>query len=592
MLTRRTHVALAIAASAHCALLFGLALSRFEQVHQRTFDLALYARAAWGLARGDFWAPLLDCHVFGTHLSPVLLPLGLLGMALGTVPTLLFAQALCVSLCVWPMARIGARRMGQRGVWLGALAWLLYPNLGHVATYEFHPGSLALLPMCWAFDALDRANLKDLAWCVVGMLACREDMALYGFMLGLALYGLHRDRRAFPLMAACAAYLGITAWLVTSYGPQSNGSLAQHYGVWGGSPLGVVPALFQEPERVWAHFREPKRLVYLVRVLAPLSFFSLRTPWFLLVALPCLGLNLLSAFGTAQAQYSHYLSAAVPAIVASGVAGLSATRARFVHVMAALALVISQVALGGLPLSRDFERAALVADAQTQAGKQVLAQIPTGASVQAPDALLPHLAERKVLQRAVSPDARADYVVLDLTHRQRFAQREDLLRTQEEPRVRSMLASDDHALLVYAPPYALLSRGRAARESPVYARYRLPALAGVGEATRLSACLSLQAARLDDAQLTLDFEVHGECPPDLALRLGLSPRPTRVDLLFDGALSPSQLRQGDVVRSRHALSSSELAGIRAQGLCVGLLRSSGAPPEPRDPICAPVSLLN
>jgi len=584
-------MALSIVAFGHCALLFGLAMLRFTNVHQRTFDLALYARAAWGLAHGDFWAPIVDCHVVGTHLSPVLLPLGLLGTVFGTVPTLLFAQALCVSLCVWPMARIGARRMGEAGLWLGALAWILYPNLGHVAAYEFHPGSLGLLPMCWAFDALDRKSLKHLWWCLVAMLLCREDLALHGLMLGAALAGMHGDRRALTMIAACVAYLGFSGWLVTSLGPQQNGSLAQHYGVWGGSPLGVVGTLFTDPERVWAHFREPKRLIYLVRVLAPLSFFSLRTPWFLLVALPTLSLNLLSAFGTAQAQYSHYLSAAVPAIVASGVAGLSAARARFVHIMAALALVVSHVALAGLPLSLDFDRSAFTADAQTAAARDVLSLIPPDASVQAPDALLPHLAERKILRRAASPDAGAAFVVLDLSHRQRFARDESLLRTREEPFARSMLARADHVLLAYAPPYALLARGKPARQGVPIAHYFAPSFDHNSESATLSACLTLRSAHLAGAALTLDFEAHAACAPDLALRLGSGARPSRVDLLFDGALSPALLRAGDRLRSIHTLDAKERASIAKQGLCLGLLRSSGAPPTPSDPICMPVPVL-
>ena len=44
-------------------------------MHQHTFDLALYARIAWGLAHGDLWAPLIDASALGCHIAPVLLPL-------------------------------------------------------------------------------------------------------------------------------------------------------------------------------------------------------------------------------------------------------------------------------------------------------------------------------------------------------------------------------------------------------------------------------------------------------------------------------------------------------------------------------------
>ena len=52
---------------------------------------------------------------------------------------LLAAQSLALALAAWPLSLIGARRFGPRGGVAAALAYLLYPNLGHVATYEFHP---------------------------------------------------------------------------------------------------------------------------------------------------------------------------------------------------------------------------------------------------------------------------------------------------------------------------------------------------------------------------------------------------------------------------------------------------------------------
>jgi len=588
VLSRRTHLALSLLALAYAALLTSLAWARFSAVHQRTFDLALYARIAWGVAHGDLWSPILNTHALGAHLSFVLAPLGLVGRVFGTVPVLLFAQVLSVALCVWPLARIGARRLGQRGVWLGAIAWLLYPNLAHVSAYEFHPGTLAVLPLCWAFDALDRANFKQLCGCALAMLFCREDLAINTAMLGVAHFGLHRDRKAWRLVAGSLAYLAISMSIVTAYAPPV-GSLDLHFGAWGGSPIGVFRALFDDPERVRAHFLAPQRLWYLARVLAPLSFFSLRAPWLLCVALPTLLLNLISVFPTSQMQYSHYLTAAVPSIVVSGVVGLAATRAKFVHGMAALALGIASVALGGLPWSRDFPLSSFQSDAQTVAAKRVLPLIPANASVQAPDALLPHLAERKILRRGPPPDAATDYVVIDVSHRKKFAHQESLLRTLEEPMVQRFLSRPDYALLVYAPPYALLQRSKRAHEGPIFKQHVVADIKGEELGLRLSDCLSLASANLDADAVSLTFRVRAACPSDLALRLGSTQRPMRVDLLCDGAISPALFRVGDLLRSTHALDARARAAIARDGLWLGLLRTSGAPPRPSDPIAIRVT---
>ncbi len=586
--SRRIRVGLGLLMLFQFGLCFTLAWARFQNVHQRTFDLALYARVAWGFAHGDAWSSVLNTHALGAHVSPVLLPLGLLGRlasALGArdgqVWVLLCAQAACVALALWPFARIAARRAGLRGIWLAAAAWLLYPNLGHVTTYEFHPGTLAVLPMAWAYDALDRGKLGALGWACLGVLACREDLGAFCVLIALLAYRAHADQRTLGLALACLLYSALATAAVVWHAPE-NGSLAQHFGVWGGSPLGVFKVIFTDPARAFEHFSARERLSYLPRVLAPLSLFSLRAPHLLVPALPYLALNLISTFPTATEQYSHYLTPAVPAIVAAGLVGVVQVQARFVRVLWFFTLGIGFHAMGGLPLARDFDRAAFRADANTEAARRVLAHIPAMASVQAPDPLLPHLAERPRVHRAPPPERGTEYVVLDVSHRERFAKRDDLLRTQEEPLVRSWLAREDYGLVVYAPPYALLARGKSTRESAAVQSFFRPPAGPPFAPIALTACLSVEYAARAADRIVFGFVAHGACPADLALYLGPTETPARADLLFEGALSPAQLRAGDRLRSEHVLSLREQK-MYTDVVHISLLRQSGAQPTPSDP---------
>jgi uncharacterized membrane protein len=601
----RTRLVLWLVALAHFALLLGCSWARYSNVHQHTFDLALYARIAWGLAHGDLWASVINAHALGTHLAPVLLPLGLLGAVLGTVPVLLVVQALAIALCLFPVARIGARRLGTRGVWLAGAAFLLYPNLFHVGTYEFHPGTLAVLPMCWAFDALDRQHFKQLALCCVGVLACREDLGAFCVLILLVYFFQQRDRRALYACLACFVYtLGALA-VIAAHAP-AQGSLDAHFAQWGGSPLGVFGTLLRDPERVVSHFRE--RLSYVPRVLAPLSFFSLRAPRLLVPALPYLALNLLSGFPTADEQYSHYLTPAVPALLVSGVVGVTAINKTFLRMLWFATLGIAHHALGGSPLSRDFERAAFFADASTAAARQVLVHIPEGASVQAPDALLPHLAERHDVRRVQLPESGSEFTVLDVSHRQKYARTETLLRTSEEPLIRRWLSRPDQTLVVYAPPYALFTRSTDGVHVPDQtgvkpaSRLTLPCVEATTSQAALSApathptrpltsCLASEGALLSGDQLRLRLRAFAPCPSDLALRFGSDAMPARVELLCNGALSPARLRAGDVIVSDYVVTAREAKALRERGLYVGALRASGAPAQPGDPSAIPVHLL-
>jgi hypothetical protein len=405
-------------------------------------------------------------------------------------------------------------------------------------------------------------------------------------IFALLCFARYRLRGALWLAAACALYTGLSTALVLAHAPR-DGSLDQHFGVWGGSPLGVLSTLLHEPGRVLAHFRAPDKLLYLPRLLAVLSFFPLRAARLLLPAAPYLALNLLSAFPTSCQQFSHYLTPAVPALVVAGVVGTTAIRKRAISVLWYFTLALAHFALGGSPLSRDFDRAAFWPDGASAAARSVLAVVPDGASVQAPDPLLAHLAERAVLRRAPPPLHDTDYVVLDVSHRQRYAHREDLLRTTEEPFVRAFFARGDHTLLRYAPPYALFVRSAASRASPELRACLQPGAAASADDVPLSACLSLRAAERTRDQLRLTLVAHAACPADLALRFGTRERPAHVELLCDGRLSPAQLRAGDLLTCSFALER-ELA--TAEQLWVGVLRDNGEPPRRSDPFAVQTSL--
>ncbi len=123
-------------------------------------------------------------HVLGLHASPVLVPLGWLGMLVGTVPVLLLALTLSAGLAAQRLAQMGARTLGPWGA-LAGLAFALHPNLSHVLSYEFHPGTLALGPLVWTLDALDRRDARGLLWATVAVLLCREDLAAITALTGV-----------------------------------------------------------------------------------------------------------------------------------------------------------------------------------------------------------------------------------------------------------------------------------------------------------------------------------------------------------------------------------------------------------------------
>ncbi len=620
---RDRRVILAVSCSV-AAVLFGLAWQRYATFHGRNFDLAFYARLSWGEAHFDGWEPIVDAHVYGLHFVWALEILGWIGSVLGHVRTLLFAQSLAVGLAAVPLSRIGARVLASRrteqggalpswlrplGAYAGALVWLLHPNLWHVATNDFHPGTLAVLPLAWACDALHRRSADGLAWSALGVLACREDMALtllaLGVMLAISRQADRTTRRSGLAVAAAAALylLVFLGYFHPRYAPP-RGSFELHFERWGGGPGAAMVHVLTHPGEVLAWLASPERAPYLLVVTAPLAFASFLAPEWLALALPILGINLLSSFPSTLFLDSHYLTPALPLLVAAALvgAGRAATwleRGRGVAapLLAVPLLVVATLAhltAGGSPLGARYDAVAYVADARTEEIQRVLALVPEGASVQAPEHVLAHLAERRVVRRAPPPEQRTDYVILDAWVRRVERHHEELLRTEEEPVLRDWLAREDHALLGVGGDLLLLGRG-APTESDLGRRV----VVGRGdprEGRALTACLSLLDGRLGPAdregraELVLELVARGPCESDLALRVGWGHRPRRVDLIAEGWLSPARFRAGDRIESRHWLGPDELAAIREHGLRVGAIRQSGARPEPGDAVALDLPL--
>jgi uncharacterized membrane protein len=590
-----------------------LALRRFATFHNETFDLAFYVRLVWGLGHLDHFQPLTNSYFWGLHASPILYVLALLGRLLPIVPMLLVLQSACVCAAGIPLARIAARRVGHPGAADVALvAYLLYPTIATIATYEFHPGALALLPLALAIDWLDRRHIARAAVALFVAALCREDAALVAGFAGLAFavrHGASRRQRiaGLAIFATGAAWFAIYLLVIAPPLLPATGSMDLHFGHLAHSPGGLLRAIVTHPVATLRTVVTPVKLLYGLRLLAPLAFLSLLAPRWLLPALVPFGINLLSQFPSATQIASHYSALAIPFLFASAAHGAGRLAAQqsgamnrnvaIAGIAVAIGTLVMQHRAGATPLSRRWNTAAFRRDARAADLESLLRSVGPHDGIVAPDHVLAHVAERPDIAR-LAPNARGlEWYVFGAEHRLRFAGSQDLWRSAEEAPVRNFLNNPRYALVSVAGQQLLFRRGAPQRS---YARGRYVDFTPDADvhADHVDAGSHVFIAgwalrpQGSGSLLVLLFAPRETLPFDLGIEAGygaMHPNGDRDDpahitaaLPFDGLFSPANVRIGEVARTMIELDDPPAAVLR-EGLYVGMRRIDGSRLDPDGP---------
>lgn len=413
-------------------------------------DLAIFGQVARRVASGE--APYsemkgADYLIFGDHLHPVVLVLGIPWRLWGDPRSLLVAQAVCVGIAVAIVGRLAVERLGTRpGLLLTAL---LAVSVGVQAAVVFDLHEVALgapLVALAATDFVRRRWTRTAVWVALFPLV-KEDMAVLvlGFALALLVAGRRRLAAALAVWAVVALVLALQVII-----PALN-------------PRGVYPysgTTSVAPQHVWYSLvTDGRGTVTVLVLLASAGVLALRSPLVLAAAAP-LGLRMASSNDSYWGLGYHY--SLVPAVVlaCAAVDGLTRTRSRTLA-RATIGLSVGVAAWGVWtgPLVDEVERQ-LTPCARCADASAAVDQIPVGAEVAADDHLAPHLvAERTVLH--VHPNytdeetRRPEWMLLD---RRTNTGRHAHGRPWSEELVEQSIAQDGYRLVWERGGYVVLRR--------------------------------------------------------------------------------------------------------------------------------------
>lgn len=447
----RYHLILGLLIAVYILLLAGLAFDLHTGLRTHKSDLGQMAQALWNTSRGRFVESIQDDFLSSRltdHVEPIFVLIAPALWLWQDARALLLVQVLAVALAAWPLFELARRRLGPALALALAIAYLLDPHLQSAVLTEFHAIPLAAPLIVWAFWAIEAKRWGQFLVAALLVAAVKEEAALLAAGLGVwALYRsvkcqdpriTHHAARSTPYIPL--AVLGISLlWfylatfvIVPAHAAPVHGSAEsayfQRYGVLGDSPLDIFTSILTRPGLVWQIASEPARVQYLIGLLAPFGFLGLLAPEILLLTLPVLLANLLSAYPAQYYGEFHYSAPLVPFFAVAALYGAARLRgwlARAGLKSLGTALLILWLLLaagwryteaGRGPLGGRYDPTPITSHHRLLPG--FVAQIPADAAVTATAAVHPHVSLRRfVYQFPLGLDAAtpAAWALLDVT---------------------------------------------------------------------------------------------------------------------------------------------------------------------------------
>lgn len=495
-------------------LFSGLAFDLHIGMRTHKADLGQIDQAIWNSSRGRF-VESTDTGIIASrltdHVEPILALVSPVLWLWNDVRALLLLQVVLVAVGAWPLYELtltlldkslSARERTQiwqieplrqltRPMALAlALAYLLTPQLQSAILTEFHAAPLAVPLILWAFWAIESKRLGHFVIATLLVAAVKEEMALLAAGVGLWAFWIlagapwaqfwitgegpnqsrieNRKLKIVPFLVM----LGTLTWfylatfvIIPVHAPQIYDTAESvyfgRYGALGDSPVDIFKSFFTQPGLVWQIATEPARVRYLWGLLAPFGLLSLLAPELILLSLPLLFANLLSAYPAQYYGEFHYSAPLVPYVAVSAAYGLgrlwrwlsrktSGASASYQHMAAAsismmtlasfftnartalrplLALgftlwllgwgAAAYAEAGRGPLGGRYDPTPITAHARLL--PRFLAQIPADAAVTATAAVHPHVSHRRYLYQfpigvaELGEAGQAEWALLDVT---------------------------------------------------------------------------------------------------------------------------------------------------------------------------------
>lgn len=386
------------------------------------YDLGIYDQVVWNLSHGRLFQTTLvyETNGYYDHFEPILTLFAPLYWLWPSPNVLLIVQALALGLGSLPIYLYANDRFRgwERGpllAWVIAAAYLAYPALHNANLNDFHEVSLLPPLLGFALYGLLTGRPRLMLVFLILCLMVKEDFSVTFMMFGVYIMAFKPAgfKRSYGLFIAAGAAVWMLLVLYVFYPAMTHGMpypfVDRRYPWLGDSPESAARVLFTQPWVVLPHLTQTPKLLFVLRLLAPLLFVPLLGWPVFILALPVLAYLMLSNYEPQWSVQSYYNPPLLPIlffafIIAldyihrwlTGRLGWSAKRVELaMAVLTLLSVGISYYIDAPGPGSRNFRLERFSVTPRVEAAQRIMSLVPPDASISTVWPLVPHLSERR-----------------------------------------------------------------------------------------------------------------------------------------------------------------------------------------------------
>ena len=353
---RLTSLLVVVLVMGYIVYMAALTVARHNAFLTHAFDLGIQDQAMYSLLTRGY--PMVTLYgsqpvnQFGDHFALIYYLLAPLYAVLGgNAAALLIVQSVALGLGAVPVYLLARAKTGSLSVAVAlAVAYLLYPALHAVNTFDFHEIALVtpLLLFSLYFLETKRRGLF-LVFLILAALT-KEEVALSAAAIGLYIWWIKRERRlgGLVLIGSLAYFALVNLAIMPALG--GGPDLGRFAGVAAAGQTGfaaIVLGIVANPIYVFSQaFLNGDKMVFLAQLLLPVVFLPLLAGSAWVMAVPAFAVALLAATPSQYSLIYHYPAIMIPFVFVLAILGLQRLNRRpFDRLALAVAILVVGLAM-------------------------------------------------------------------------------------------------------------------------------------------------------------------------------------------------------------------------------------------------------